>query len=102
MALRPRGLNQRFWIFVIWSIYILRCGDGTLYTGVATDVLRRFEEHCSQGPKAAKYVRGRLPLQVVYTCEMGTRSEAQKEEWRVKQLTREQKEVLIRSGRSPA
>ena len=86
---------------MIWSIYILRCGDGTLYTGVATDVARRFEEHCSQGPKSAKYVRGRLPLQMIYRREMGTRSEAQKEEWRVKQLTRAQKEALIRSGTSP-
>ncbi|MFQ3225894.1 MAG: putative endonuclease [Lentimonas sp.] len=87
---------------VIWSIYILRCGDGTLYTGVATDVARRFEEHRSQGPKAAKYVRGRLPLQIVYTREVGTRSEAQKEEWRVKRLTRAQKDVLVAAYRQNA
>lgn len=80
---------------MIWSIYILRCGDGTLYTGVATDVARRFEEHCSQGPKAAKYVRGRMPLEMVYTREIGTRSEAQKEEWRVKRLSRAQKDALV-------
>ena len=79
------------------SIYILRCGDGTLYTGVATDVSRRFEEHSSQGPKAAKYVRGRLPLQIVYMREIGTRSDAQKEEWRVKRLTRAQKDALVGS-----
>jgi putative endonuclease len=80
-----------------WSVYILRCGDESLYTGVATDVTRRFGEHQSQGPKAAKYVRGRTPLELVYTREIGTRSEAQKEEWRIKQLSRAQKEALLLS-----
>lgn len=80
---------------MIWSIYILRCGDDSLYTGVATDVTRRLGEHQSQGPKAAKYVRGRTPLRLVYTREVGTRSEAQKEEWRVKRLSRAQKEALL-------
>jgi putative endonuclease len=79
-----------------WSVYIIRCGDESLYTGVATDVARRFEEHRSQGPKAAKYVRGRTPLQLVYTREIGTRSEALKEEWRIKQLSRAQKEAMLR------
>lgn len=78
-----------------WSVYIIRCGDGSLYTGVATDVARRFEEHQSQGPKAAKYVRGRVPLQMVYTREVGTRSQAQKEEWRIKRLSRAQKEAML-------
>ena len=83
---------------MVWSIYIIRCGDGTLYTGVATDVARRFEEHSLQGPKAAKYLRGRLPLKIVYMREVGTRSEAQKEEWRIKQLSRAQKEALLVKG----
>jgi putative endonuclease len=48
-----------------------------------------------QGPKAAKYLRGRLPLKIVYMREVGTRSEAQKEEWRIKQLSRAQKEALL-------
>jgi putative endonuclease len=78
-----------------WSVYILRCGDESLYTGVATDVTRRFGEHQSQGPKAAKYVRGRTPLRLVYTREIGTRSEAQKEEWRIKRLSRARKEALL-------
>ncbi len=54
-----------------WSVYILRCGDGSLYTGVATDVARRFGEHQSQGPKAAKYVRGRTPLELGQQRETG-------------------------------
>ena len=82
---------------MVWSLYILRCGDDSLYTGVATDVTRRLGEHQSQGPKAAKYVRGRTPLTLVYTREIGTRSEAQKEEWRVKRLSRAQKEALLQA-----
>lgn len=81
-----------------WSVYILRCGDGSLYTGVATDVTRRFGEHQSQGAKAAKYVRGRTPLELVYTCEVGTRSEALKEEWRIKRLSRARKEALLEAS----
>ena len=80
---------------MMWSLYILRCGDGTLSTGVATDVARRLGEHQAQGPKAAKYVRGRAPLKLVHTREVGTRSEALKEEWRIKRLSRAQKEALL-------
>jgi putative endonuclease len=69
-----------------WSVYIIRCGDGSLYTGIATDVERRFGEHVSQGPKAAKYLRGRLPLEIVYRKEIGSRSEASKEELRIKRM----------------
>lgn len=70
----------------LWSVYLIRCGDGSLYTGIATDVDRRFAEHLSQGPKAAKYLRGRMPLEIVYRRELGTRSEASKEELRIKGL----------------
>ncbi len=78
-----------------WRVYILRCADGTLYTGVAMDVERRLEEHQSGGPKAAKYVRGSGPLVLVYTQVIGTRSEACKEEWRIKQLSKAEKEALL-------
>ena len=52
-----------------WYLYILRCRDGTLYTGITTDVEKRFEAHCSG--KGAKYTRGRGPLELVYreTCQ---------------------------------
>lgn len=79
----------------LWSVYIIRCGDGTLYTGITTDVIRRFEEHSSGSPKSAKYLRGRVPLALVYTREMGTQSEALLEERRIKRLSREQKCRLI-------
>jgi putative endonuclease len=79
-----------------WSVYIVRCADDSLYTGVAIDVERRVAEHQSQGPKAAKYVRGRTPLVLVYSRTLGTRSEAMVEEWRIKQLSKPDKEKLIR------
>ena len=78
----------------MWYLYILRCGDGTLYTGITTDVARRLEEH-RQG-RGAKYTRGRGPLELVYQEECGTHSRALKREYAVKQLTREEKEQLIR------
>ena len=59
------------------------------------DVERRLEEHQSGGPKAAKYVGGRGPLVLVYTQVIGTRSEACKEEWRIKQLSKAEKEALL-------
>lgn len=78
-----------------WFVYILRCGDDSFYTGIATDVARRLEEHQSQSPKGAKYTRGRSPLTLVYQQEIGTRSEASKEELRIKSLSRKQKLALI-------
>ena len=80
-----------------WSIYILRCGGGSLYTGISIDIDRRLEEHRSGGPKGAKYTRGKLPLEIVYRAEAGTRSEATKEELRIKALSRSQKLKLISS-----
>lgn len=77
----------------MWYLYILRCGDGTLYTGITTDVERRLEAH-RQG-RGAKYTRGREPLELAYQEECGTHSEALKREYAVKQLTREEKEDLI-------
>ena len=77
----------------MWYLYILRCGDGTLYTGITTDVERRLEEH-RQG-RGAKYTRGRGPLELAYQEECGTHSEALKREYAVKRLPREEKEDLI-------
>ncbi len=78
-----------------WSVYMIRCGDGSLYTGIATDVERRFGEHVAQGPKAAKYLRGRLPLELVYRREIGSRSEASKEELRIKRMGVKAKRELV-------
>ena len=77
-----------------WKLYILRCGDGSLYTGITTDVEKRMEVHRSG--KGAKYTRGRGPLEVVYTEDCGDHSTALKREWEIKQLSREEKENLIK------
>lgn len=76
-----------------WKLYILRCGDGTLYTGITTDVEQRFLAHCAG--KGAKYTRGRAPLELVYTEECGSHSDALKRELAIKALPREEKQKLI-------
>ena len=76
-----------------WYLYILRCGDGSLYTGITTDVEKRLEAH--QSGKGAKYTRGRGPLTVAYRELCGSHSEALKREMAVKRLTRIQKEAMI-------
>ena len=76
-----------------WHLYILRCADGTLYTGITTDVDKRFEAHCAG--KGAKYTRGRGPLTLVYREECGDHSSALKRELEIKKLPRPEKERLI-------
>lgn len=76
-----------------WKLYILRCGDGTLYTGITTDVEKRLEAHRSG--KGAKYTRGRGPLELMYREECGTHSDALKRELEIKALPREEKMKLI-------
>ena len=80
-----------------WHLYILRCRDNTLYTGITTDVEKRLEAHRSG--KGAKYTRGRVPLELVYRETCGSHSEALKRELEVKKLSRETKLELIRDGR---
>lgn len=75
-----------------WKLYILRCGDGSLYTGITTDVQARLTVHRSG--KGAKYTRGRQPLELVYSEECGSHSDALKRELAVKALSREEKERL--------
>jgi predicted GIY-YIG superfamily endonuclease len=77
-----------------WYLYILRCGDGTLYTGITTDVQARFAQH--QAGKGAKYTRGRGPLEVVYTEECEDHSAALKRELAIKALSREEKEKMLK------
>lgn len=77
----------------IWKLYILRCRDGSLYTGITTDVEKRLEAHRSG--KGAKYTRGRGPLELVYQEECGDHSAALKRELEIKAMTREEKLKLI-------
>lgn len=76
-----------------WYLYILRCGDGSLYTGITTDVAKRLEAHRSG--KGAKYTRGRGPLELVYQEECGDHSQALKRELAVKALSRPEKLLII-------
>ena len=76
-----------------WKVYMLRCGDGSLYTGISTDVNRRLEAHRSG--KGAKYTRGRSPLELVYVEECLDKSAALKRELEIKALSREEKLKLI-------
>ncbi len=76
-----------------WYVYILRCADGTLYTGSTDDVQRRAEVHNSG--KGAKYTRGRTPVEVVYSEQCESYSAALKREYAIKQLTRAEKLQLI-------
>jgi len=79
-----------------WFIYLVRCHNGHLYTGISTDVARRFAAH--QIGKGAKYLRGKGPLELVYQKKVGSRSEALKSEILVKKMTRQAKEHLIQAS----
>ena len=76
-----------------WKLYILRCGDGSLYTGITTDVEKRLEAH--RRGKGAKYTRGRTPLELVYSEECGDHSAALKRELEIKAMPREEKLKLF-------
>lgn len=77
-----------------WYVYMIQASDGSLYTGITTDVDRRFQEHLG-GNKGAKYFQGRKPEKVVFVEEGHDRSSASKREAEIKRLRREQKLVLI-------
>ena len=78
-----------------YYIYILRCTDNSLYTGITTDVKRRFEEHISGRYQGAKYTRSRKPVSIEALWQCCTRSDASKLECALKKLTKTQKEKLI-------
>jgi predicted GIY-YIG superfamily endonuclease len=76
-----------------WTVYILRCGDGSLYTGIAKDVQARFKQH-SDG-RGATYTRTRLPVKVLYLQEGLTHSQALIREAQIKAMSRSKKEEII-------
>lgn len=76
-----------------WYLYIVRCRDGSLYTGIATDVERRFAEH--QANKGSKYLRGRGPLELVFKKQIGKKESALKIERLVKKLPKPKKEKIV-------
>lgn len=82
----------------VFSLYIVRCSDDSLYTGIAADVSKRISEHESSS-RGAKYLRGKGPLRLEFAEEVGDRSAASTLEYRVKRLGKSHKEALI-SGRA--
>ena len=81
-----------------WYVYILRCGDGTLYTGITDDIPRRLAAH--RAGKGAKYTRGRGPLELVYQERVPDKSAALRREAAIIRLRRGEKERLIESAKS--
>ncbi|MFA5134983.1 MAG: GIY-YIG nuclease family protein [Patescibacteria group bacterium] len=83
----------------MYSVYMLRCKDGTLYTGITTDLQRRLREHTA-GTLGAQYTRTRRPLALVYSKKYRTRTTASREEARIKQLSRIDKlQLILAAGR---
>lgn len=82
-----------------WQVYVLRCGDGSLYCGIASDVMRRLEQH--EGGTGARYTRGRGPLRLLIQWGFPTRSAALKAELAFKRLSRVKKEAQLLSGEPP-
>jgi len=80
---------------VIWHIYLVRCGDRSLYTGIAIDVARRFAEHQQGAGRGSRYLRGRGPLELAFQQPVGSQSLALKVEQRIKKLSKAGKEDLI-------
>jgi len=78
-----------------WSVYILRCADNSLYTGITTDMARRLDQHNGLVKNGAKYTRNRQPVELVYQENADSRSEACKRESAIKGLSKSRKEQLI-------
>ena len=80
-----------------WFVYILRCADDSLYTGITLDVGRRLKEHNGElgASKGAKSLRGKSPLKIAFTTAKESRSEALKLEYKIKQLSKANKEKLV-------
>ena len=76
-------------------VYIVRCADGTLYTGATTDIQARIKVH--NAGKGAKYTKGWLPVTLVYSEELPDYHAAQSREWHIKQMTKKEKEKLIQN-----
>ena len=80
-----------------WYVYILKCSDGSLYTGVTTDVERRISEHNAK--KGSKILKGKLPVTLFYQEDQISRSNALKREYEIKQFSRQEKLDLLNMGR---
>ena len=79
-----------------WKVYLLKCSDGTIYTGISNDVKARIAKHNSG--KGAKYTRGRTPVKLLKTFSYKNKSEACKAEYAFKKLSKQEKEKRIKNG----
>jgi putative endonuclease len=80
-----------------WYVYLLRCNDGSFYTGMTSDIGRRIDEH-NHGPRGARYTRARRPVVLVYSERCESRSAAARREWEIRRLTRAAKQLLAARG----
>lgn len=90
MTVRSRRASSR------WLVYILRCRDGSLYTGITNDLAKRLKTHAAG--KASRYTRSRLPVSLAYTEPKRSKSAALKREAAIKKLRRAEKERMVASG----
>ena len=81
----------------MYSVYLLRCADGSLYTGWTNDLARRLRAH--NAGRGAKYTRGRCPVALVYVEAFETKEAAMSREWHLKHLTKEEKEALVEEAK---
>ncbi len=79
-----------------WYVYIIRCSDESLYTGITIDIERRIDEHNNSDLLGARYTRTRSPVKLVYQESLDSRSEATKREYKIKRLSRTEKEALLK------
>jgi DNA-3-methyladenine glycosylase I len=82
----------------VWQVYIIRCADNSLYTGISNDLKRRFAEHASQSARCAKYLRGKDPLKLVFQRELDSKSSALRLEAKLKSLSKLEKELIIKAA----
>lgn len=82
----------------MWFVYIVRCADGTLYTGITRDLARRVSQHNAAGMAGARYTRGRRPVALVYAESVPTRSAALRREGAIKRMRRQDKDALLRAA----
>ncbi len=80
----------------MYNVYILKCADWSLYTGITTDIARRITEH-NESKAGARYTRTRRPVEIVYSASFEDRSTASSEEYRIKRMTRKEKLELIKT-----
>ena len=78
-----------------WFVYILRCSNGSFYTGVTTDVQRRLAEHADGGRQSARYTRAFAPVELVYSSRLGGKRMAYQVEYRIKRLSRREKAMVV-------